>query len=173
MINDLQAFAYLQHAHQVAIIAIAARADGHIEFHPVINIIGLAFAQIPSTAGSTQARPAEAPSHGLFRAHHANINGALLEDAVFCEQAFQILEEIRKFLCPDSNSVFKPRRQILRNATRAEVIRVVMAARDRFVKLKQSLALLKAPKRRRDGTAIERIGGDVQQMVQHARQFAE
>ena len=47
------------------------------------------------------------------------------------------------------------------------------APRDALVELHQLLALLEAPQRRRDGADVERVGRDVEQVVQDAGDLGE
>ena len=148
-------------------------ADGDVEFHPVIDVIGLAAAQIPGEAGGAQAGAGKAPFDGLLGRHDADIDGALLEDAVIGQQAFQLVDEGGELLAPAGDACLHPGRQVLGHAARAEIIGVVMRAADLLVHFQQMLALLEAPEGRGDGTAIQRIGGDVEQVVQDAGDFGE
>ena len=71
-------------ADQIAVIAIPIGTDWNVEFHLGIGVVGLRLAEIPRHPGATEIRAREAPIHGLFRRDAANVDGALLEDAVLC-----------------------------------------------------------------------------------------
>src|SRR3546814_9132836 len=84
--SDLRLIDFLD-AHHEAIIAIAARADGNVEFHLRIGVIGLRLAQIPRDAAAADHRAREAPCQRVFLAHRRDVDVALLEDAVVDDQA--------------------------------------------------------------------------------------
>src|SRR6202042_789256 len=73
-------------ANQVAIVAIAVDADGNVEIHAIVYLIGLLLAQVPLDPGAAQHGPGEPQLHRAFGTHHADVHGALLPDAVVREQ---------------------------------------------------------------------------------------
>ena len=78
-----------------AVVAIAARADGHVEVHLRINVIGLRLAQIPCNARPADHRAREAPFNRIVLRHDPDIDIALLEDAVVRNERNRIVEQPR------------------------------------------------------------------------------
>ena len=117
--------------------------------------------------------PEKPPHHRVLRRHDADVNGALLPDAVAGEQLLKLVDEGRERPRPLGDLVGQPVRQVARDTAGAEVVTVIPGARDRLVELEQLLALLEAPQARRDRPHIERVSRDVEQMVQHTRDLRE
>ena len=100
-------------AHQIAVVAIAVARDRNLEVDLGVFVVGLRPAQIPRHAGGAQRRTGESPGQRLLGRHHADIDGALLPDAVAGQQVFQIVDEFRKRLGPFGDPLGQPGRQIL------------------------------------------------------------
>src|SRR3546814_3428224 len=79
-------FPYTTLFRSIAVEAVAVLADRDVELELVVAVVGLRLAQVPRHARAAQHRPREAPVVGLLRAHHADVDSALAEDAVVGEQ---------------------------------------------------------------------------------------
>ena len=167
------ALAHLLDAHEIAVVAVAVLADRNVELHLVVDVVGLRLAQIPGHAGGAQHRPGEAPVERILRRHHADIDEALLEDAVLGQQLSMSSSTSGNVSAQAAMSSSEPGRQILMHAAGPEIGRVQPRAADALVELHQQLALLEPPQERRHRADIQGVGGDVQQMVEDARDLVE
>src|SRR5579875_303336 len=166
LLDDLETLAHLLDAHQIAVIAVAVLADRNIEIHLGIDVVGLGLAQIPGHARSAQHRPAEAPVEGILSADDADIDGALLEDAVLVEELFEVVDIGREPVHPPHDVIEEPWGQILVDAARPEIARMHARPRDALIEFHEDLALLEPPEHRRYRTNVEGEGRYVQQMIQ-------
>ena len=66
LLHDADRLAHFFDADHEPVVAIAACADGNVKFHPVINVIRLAFADIPRDARATDHRAGKAPFDRVF-----------------------------------------------------------------------------------------------------------
>ena len=124
--------------------------------------------------------PGEAPLPGVVEADHADVDVALLEDAVAGEQLVDVVDDLEERVAERADVVDQLLRQVLVHAARPEIGRVHAAARGALVEDHQLLALLEAPERRRQRADVERLGGDVEEVreqpadlaIEHADQLA-
>src|SRR6185437_3482470 len=84
--DDAIRLPHLLHAHEVTVVAVTVDADGDVEVHTVVNLLRLLLAQIPHDAGPAQHRPREPQLHRTLRRDDADVDRALLPDAVVGEQ---------------------------------------------------------------------------------------
>ena len=101
---------------------------------------------------------------GVLELHHADIDIALLEDAVVGEQALDVVADFEEGIAEGIDVGDELRRQILMHASRAEIGRVHAAAARPLIEHHQLLAFLEAPERRRERAHIHGLGGDVEEM---------
>ncbi len=73
-------------AAQITVPAVTALAEHDIEVELIIAFVRLRLAQVPSDVRTTQHHAGKAPVEGLLLRHNADIDVALLEDAVFRDQ---------------------------------------------------------------------------------------
>ena len=141
-------------------------AHRNVEIELGIALVGLRLAQIPRRAGAAHHDAGKSPRPGLFQRHHADIDIALLEDAVLGEQHLEVVASFKERIAKGINVVDQFRRQILMHAADAEVGRVQARARGALVEAHELLALLKTPQRRRERADVECLGGDIEKMRQ-------
>ena len=102
--------AHFVHPAQLAIITIAIFANGHFELQLRIGLIRLAAAKVPRKARTADHHAGETPiEDGLF-VDNANIDVALFEDAVFGEQAVQVIQHALETVAPSIHIVQQLRR---------------------------------------------------------------
>src|SRR5690606_34378822 len=80
LLHDARGLIDFLDADHEAIIAVATRADRHVELHAVIDVVRLRLAQIPRDASRADHRTGKAPFDRVFAVHDRDIDVALLED---------------------------------------------------------------------------------------------
>ena len=68
LLHDPGRLAHLLHADQIAVVAVAVLADGNVEIHLLVALVGLRLAQVPRRAGAAHHHAGEAPGPGVRRA---------------------------------------------------------------------------------------------------------
>src|SRR6185437_3676301 len=111
---------------------------------------------------------AEPPVERVLRADPADIDGALLEDAVLREQHLDRLEHWRELVAPSEDIVRETGRHVLVDAARPEIGGMEPSAAYALVEFHQLLALLESPQERRERADIEAKGADVEKVVEDA-----
>ena len=76
---------------QIAVVAVAVLADRNVEIELVVALVGLRLAQIPGGAGAAHHHAGKAPLPGVVERDDADVDVALLEDAVVGQQRFEIV----------------------------------------------------------------------------------
>ena len=66
LLDDLEALVHLQHAHQIAVVDIAVRADRDVEVEALVAAIGKDLAHVIGDAAAAQRRAAAPELDGLF-----------------------------------------------------------------------------------------------------------
>ena len=165
--------AHLDHANEIAVVAVAVLADGDVEVELGVALVGLRLAQVPGRARAAHHDAGEAPVEAVLEAHHADVDVALLEDAVVGQQALDVVEDLGVGLGEGVDVVDELRRQVHVHAADAEILGVHAAARGALVEDHELLALLEAPQRRRERADVHRLRGDVEQVRQQAADLAE
>ena len=122
-LTDVEADVRSHRVHE-AVVAVAGGADRNVELHPVIDLIGLRAAEIPRNAGGADHRAREAPGDRVVLVDHADVDVALLEDAVVRDEADRVLEQMHPVIEPVAKIDEQLFRQIVANAARPEVIGV-------------------------------------------------
>src|SRR6185312_17269989 len=104
-------------------------------------------------------------------ADDADIDRALLEDAVAGQKPLDIVDRLRKAVAKGEDVGGKTRREVHMNPARAEIIGVQPSAGRALVKLHQPFAFLESPKKRGQRPDIEPERANVEQVVENARDF--
>ena len=86
LLDDLGGLFHFLHAANIAVVIVAVLADRDFEFEFVIAFIGLRATQVPGQAASAHHDARKAPFHDRLHVHDADINVALLEDAVLGDE---------------------------------------------------------------------------------------
>ena len=168
LLHDADRLAHLFHADAVAVVAVAVLADGDVEFHLLVALIGLALAQVPGGTGAAHHHARETPFPAGLEIDHADIDIALLEDAVVGQQPFQIVADLEERIAPFGDVVDQRGRQVLVDAAGPDIGRVHARAAGPLVEDHQLLALLEAPERRRQRADVHGLRGDVEDMREDA-----
>src|SRR5919197_5531386 len=155
LFHDAHRLAHLLHANEVAVVAVAVLADRDVEIELGITFVGLRLAQIPGGAGAAHHDAREPPRPCVGKLDHADTDVALLEDAVFREQALDIVAYLEEGIAERPDVVEKLRRQVLMYSSDPEIVRVHASARSALVKHHQLLALLETPERRRERADVQ------------------
>ena len=196
LLDDAVGLPHLFDAHQVAVVAVAGLANGHVKVHAVVDVIGLLLAQVPCKARAAQHRAGKTQVERALRRDHAHAHGALLPDAVVGEQGFVLIDQAGEFAHEvvdkveqralavfvqggDRLGVFDLADLVLRHAVRqvaidtarAEVSRVHARTGDGLVHVKQSFAFAKAVNQDVHRTAVETVRTQPQQVVEQTRDF--
>jgi hypothetical protein len=114
----------------------------------------------------------EAPLPGFLQRHHADIDVALLEDAVASQKRFEVGDDLQERIAPRLDVVDQFWRQILMHATQPEIGRMHARTGGALIKYHQLFALFKAPQRRGQRADVHCLRGDVEQMRQDAADLA-
>src|SRR5438067_421632 len=139
LLHDAHRLAHLFHSHEIAVIAVAVLADRDVEFELGIAFVGLCFAQIPGGTGAAHHHTRKAPTPGLRELDLGDTDVALLEDAIFREQALQVVADLQERVTERPNVVQELRRQILVHAANPEIIGMHACTRRALVKYHQLL----------------------------------
>ena len=170
--HDAQGLAHLLHAAEITVVAVAVDPQRDVEFQFVIDLVGLVAAQVPGDARAAQHHAGEAPGEGLLAGDDADIDVALLEDAVVGDQAAHVLEPARIGLAPSLDVVDQRRGQVLVDAAGAEIVGVQPGPAGALVEDHQLFAFFEAPGRQGPGADVHGLGGDVQDVVEDAADLA-
>src|SRR6516225_12242964 len=82
LLHDAHRLAHLFHADTVSVVTVTVFADRNVKVEFGVTLVRLRFAQIPSRARSPHHHARKAPGPGFLKRHHADIDIALLENAV-------------------------------------------------------------------------------------------
>ena len=171
MLHDRGRLTHFLHADHGAIVAIAVLADGDVELHFLVAIVGLRLAQIPRRAGTADHDAGEAPLPRVFKRDDADVDVTLFENAVFDEQRFEIVADLQERIAEGADVFDELVRQIAADAARTEIIGVHTGAAGALVEHHQFLALFITPQRRGQRANVHRLRRDVQQMRQQTADF--
>ena len=119
--HDGGGLAHLLHADHLAVVIVAVLADRDVEIHLVIAFVGLGLAQVPCGARATHHDPGKAPRPGVLERHIADVDVALLEDAVLDEQLPKIVDSFQEGVDPLADVFDQAVGQVLVDAARAEI----------------------------------------------------
>ena len=174
LLDDLGAFVDFLHAHHEAVVAIRIGAHGNVEFHPLIDIIGLRLAQVPRNARSADHRARETPGHRIVLADHGNIDIALLEDAVVEHEAHRIAEQFGQAVVePFADIDEQLFGHVLMDPAGAEIGAVHARARSPLEEVHAVFAQFEHPQVRRHRADIHDMRTDVEHVVGNPRQLGE
>ena len=170
--KDAHALAHFLHAHEVAVVAIADRADGNVELQMVVNEIGMRLAQIEIHAAAAQVRAGQAVINGVLLGNHADVPRAVHENAVAREQFFRLVEIDDDFVQEFAALLDPARRQVARNAADARVAGGEPRAGQGFDQIINLFALGEGVQENRQRADIHRERAQPEQMRGDAGEFA-
>src|SRR6266404_1308085 len=90
LLHDARGLAHFFHPDQVAVVTIAVLADRNVEIHLGVAFVRLRLAQIPRRTRAANHHAGKTPFPGLLERDYADVDVALLEDAVAGEQPVEI-----------------------------------------------------------------------------------
>ena len=123
-------------------------------------------------AGAAHHDAGEAPRPGIVELDDADIDIALLEDAVLGEQPFDVVADLEEGIAECVDVGDELWRQVLMHAAGAEIGGVHAAAARALVEHHQLLALLEAPERRGERADIHRLRRDIEEVGEEAADLA-
>ena len=174
LLHDPGRLAHFLDANHEPVIAIAAGADGNVEFHPVIDIVRLGLADVPRNAGTADHRAGEAPLDRIVLADRGDIDIALLEDAVVDHQAHRVFEQFGQARVePGADIDQQLFRHVLVDAAGTEPGRVHPRTRSAFEEVEAVLADFEHPQVRRHRAHVHHVRTQVQHVVADAGQLGE
>ena len=198
LLDDAIGLAHLLDAHEITVVTIAVDANRNVEIDFGIFRIRLLLAQIPGDARATQHRSAHAPGIGQLGRDNADVDGALLPDAVGGQQFLVLVDLVREIgaerlevvehrafaplvealeviaLVPARFLVFRHHhRQIAIDAAGAIVGRVHACAGDCLIAIHQLFALAEGVEEHRHRAKIERVRADPHEVIEDARDLVE
>ena len=130
---------------QIAVVAVAVLADRDVEIELGIAFVGLRLAQVPGGTGAAHHDTRKAPPPGVRELDLGDADVALLENAIFRQQALKVVADLQERIAKRPDVVEKLRRQILMHAANPEIVGMHASAGGALVKPHQLLALLEAP----------------------------
>jgi hypothetical protein len=169
---DAHRLAHLFHSHEVAVVAVAVLADRDVEIELGIAFVGLRFAQIPGGTGAAHHHSRKAPPPGIRELDLGDADVALLEDAIFREQALKVVADPQERITKRPDVVEELRRQILVHAANPKIIGVHACTRGALVRYHQLLAFLEPPQRRGNRPDIQRLRRYVEEMREQTPDLA-
>ena len=170
--HDAHGLAHLFHADDLTVVVVAVLAHRDVEIHLLVALVGLRLAQVPGGARAAHHDAREAPFPAILERHDADIDVALLEDAVADDERVEVVEHLEERVAESLDIVDELGRQVLTDAAGPEVVGVHARARCALVEDHQLLALLEAPQRRRQRADIHRLRRHVEEMRQQAADLA-
>ena len=123
-------------------------------------------------AGAAHHHAGKAPCPGVRQLDDADVDVALLEDAVSGEQGFDIVADPKERIAEGLDVVDQLAREILVDAARTEIGRVHARAARALVEHHQLLALLEPPEDRGHRADVVRRRRDLEHMRQNAADLA-
>ena len=130
---DSERLAEFLHATEVPVVTIAIHTYWDIELNLIVGVIGLAFSHIPGDAAAAEHDAGEGVVESVGGGNDANAFGPADPDAVVCEEFFGFVDAVTELSGPLVDVVQKAEREVLVEATRADVGGVEAGARDAFV----------------------------------------
>ena len=133
LVDDAEGLAELLHAAEVAVVAVAVDADGHVELDLVVRVVRLAFADVPRHAAAAQHHARVGVVERVGGGHHPDALRAPFPDPVVCQQFFRLVDPVPELRRPLVDVVQEAERQVLVHAAGADVGGVQAGARDALV----------------------------------------
>ena len=169
--HDAHALAHLLHADDLAVVIVAVQAHGDVEIHLLVERVRLRLAQVPGHAAAADDRPREAPLPAIVKREDADIDVALLEDAVADDEGIEIVEHLQERIAERLDVVDQLRLDIHVDAAGPEVIGVHARAGNALIENHELLALLEAPERRRERADVHGLRGHVEEVREKTPDF--
>ena len=133
LVDDAERLAELLHAAEVAVVAVAVDADGHVELHLVVRVVGLALAHVPGHAAAAEHDAREGVVEGVGGGDDANALGPAFPDPVVGEELFGLVDPVAKLRRPLVNVVEEANGKVLMNAAGADIGGVETGAGNAFI----------------------------------------
>ena len=171
--DDPDRFPHLGHPAQIAVITVAVLSHRHLEVEFIITFIGLRPPQVPCQARTPHHHARKAPVLDLLFRHHADIDVALLEDAVLGQKPVDVVQHPGKGQGPGLDIVDQRRRQVLMHAAGPEIGGMKPRPAGPLVKDHQLFTFLEPPERRGQRAHVHRLRRHVQKVVEHPPDLAE
>src|SRR5205814_2363899 len=112
LIDNLPALLHLQHAHKIAVVNIAIRANRNVEIELLVARIWEDLTDIPGDSATAQNRAAGSIGDGIFFTEHRNVSGAFQPELVIGEQCVILVEALWENAGECPYLILKARRQI-------------------------------------------------------------
>ena len=174
LLHDTDGLTHFFNAHHEPVITIAPRADRNIEFHPVIHIIRLAFADIPRDARTTDHRAGKAPFDRIFLRNNRDIDIALLKNTVVDNKRHRIFKQAgHAIIQPFSDVGQQLQRHILMHAARTEPSRMHTCTTRPFIKAHDVFANFIQPQGRCHRANVNDMVRNIQCMVLYPSQLSK
>src|SRR5690606_8588975 len=197
--NDAIAFTHFSDTAQIAVVAIAVRADRHVEVETIVDLVRRVLADIPLHARTTQHGAGKAHGLGDLGGHHTDVHQTLLPDPVVGEQRFVFIYASRETIGEIFDEVEQGAgarfvhgahfllaavlaatlvlghgvRQIAVDATRTVIRRVHARAGNSFVAVHEVFAFAEGIQEDRHGADVQRVRTEGHQVVQDACDLVE
>jgi hypothetical protein len=144
LVDNAEGLAELLHAAEVAVIAVAVHADGHVEFDLVVGVVGLRLADVPGNARSAQHDAREGVVDGIGGGDDAHTLCTSDPNAVVSQHLLGFVDTVAELSGPLVDVVEHTERHVLANTARADVRSVETGTRDTLVELLHNLSATSA-----------------------------
>src|SRR5215831_10205664 len=94
LLHDAHGLAHFLHANAVTVVIVAVLADGDVEIELAVALVGLRLPEVPGGARTAYDDPRETPLEAILQGYHADVDVALLEDAVIGQQTLDVVEHL-------------------------------------------------------------------------------
>ena len=96
LLHDADRLAHLLHADDLAVVVVAVAADRDVELELLVALVRLRLAQVPGRAGAADHDAGEAPAPGVLERDEADVDVALLEDAVADDELVEVVDDLQE-----------------------------------------------------------------------------
>lgn len=133
LVDDAEGLAELLHAAEVAVVAVAVDADGHVKLDPVVRVVRLALAHVPGDAAPAEHDAREGVVEGVGGGDDADALGPAFPDAVVGEEFFGFVDAVAELGGPLVDVIEEAEGEVLVDAAGADIGCVKPGARDSLV----------------------------------------
>ena len=96
---------HLFHSNEIAIVAVAVLADWDVDIELGIAFVGLRLPQVPGGTGAAHHDTRKTPRPGVRKLDYGDADVALLENAIFCQQALKIVADLQEWIAKGTDVV--------------------------------------------------------------------
>jgi hypothetical protein len=150
--------------HEVAVVAVALRADRHVELILLVAGVGLVLAQIERTPEPRRFGPVKAVGDGVGLRDDADADGAVQENLVARQQAEDLLEDRQELVAERVHAVRPALGHVAGHAADAGVAGGEARAGQLLEEFVELLALLEAIQKHRPRADIDAVGAEAHQV---------